>query len=165
MSSVIPPKTVYITEEDLNDPTIKKYLLSSMNNLLEMGATLKRCSNKEWRDGVSWNINEAAVYQLKKAYIILKKAKPSIDIKVFTDSTDPRSGQDYINCKCSIARYLSVDEPAKCVCEENNKVDDEYECPCIVKGCDGDCGTQACGICIDVCRCRDNPYVQGRKAH
>ncbi len=155
----IPQKTSYITEEDLNDPTIKKYLLSSMNNLLEMGATLKRCSDKEWQDGTLLSTNEAAVYELKKAYIILKKAKPSMDVKVHVDSTDHRSGQDYIKCWCATASYLSVDEPARCVCEN------QYECPCIVKGCDGDCGTQACGICIDVCRCRDNPYVLGRKSH
>lgn len=27
------------------------------------------------------------------------------------------------------------------------------KCPCDDKHCDGDCGTQGCGVCIDTCRC------------
>jgi hypothetical protein len=120
MSFLIPPKTYHITEEDLNDPAMKKLVLSSINNLLEMGATVKRCQDSDWQDGSSWETNEAAVYELKKVYNVLKKAKPSIDVKVYVDCTDHRSGQDYIKCKkCRKERYLSVDEPAKCVCEKN----------------------------------------------
>lgn len=86
-----------------------------------MGATVKRCQDSEWQDGSSWETNEAAVYELKKVYNVLKKAKPSMDVKVFIDSTDHRSGKDYIKCKkCRKEGYLSVDEPAKCQCKKND---------------------------------------------
>ncbi len=43
-------------------------------------------------------------------------------------------------------------------CDEH----DPYEgrCSCGMDGCDGDCGTQGCGRCIDVCRCHcyDDDY-------
>jgi hypothetical protein len=29
----------------------------------------------------------------------------------------------------------------------------KYRCPCIDEECDGSCGVQSCGRCIDVCRC------------
>ena len=32
-----------------------------------------------------------------------------------------------------------------CKCQGN--------CPCNDKHCNGDCGTQVCGVCVDVCRC------------
>lgn len=114
----------YITEEDLNDPQFKKLVLKSMNDLLNVGAIVKRCQDSGWQDGSSWDTNEAAVYELKKAYTMLKKAKPSIDVKVYVDSTDHRSGEDYVNCECAGAGYLSVDEPAKpakCVCKDSSK--------------------------------------------
>jgi hypothetical protein len=37
--------------------------------------------------------------------------------------------------------------------DNNEETDNTYQCPCYVKGCDGDCGTLWCG-CIDVCRGR-----------
>jgi hypothetical protein len=121
MSFLIPPKTFHITEEDLNDPAMKKLVLMSINNILEMGATVKRCQDSDWQDGSSWETNEAAVYELKNVYNVLKKAKPSMDVKVFIDSTDHRSGKDYIKCKkCRKEGYLSVDEPAKCLCKKND---------------------------------------------
>jgi len=120
MSFLIPPKTSHITAEDLNDPAMKNLVLMSINNLLEMGAALKRCEDSEWQDGTSWGTKEAADYELKKVYNVLKKAKPSMDVKVYVDSTDHRSGKDYIKCKkCRKESYLSVDEPAKCACECN----------------------------------------------
>ncbi len=109
----------YITENDLNNPTIKKHLLASMNTLLEMGATLKRCHDSAWQDGTSRSTQENATYCLEQFYKIIKAAKPSIDVKVYVDSTDHRSGDDYVDCKCATSKRMSVDEPAKCVCKHD----------------------------------------------
>jgi hypothetical protein len=110
----------YITENDLNNPTIKKHLLASMNTLLEMGATLKRCQDSGWQDGSSWCTTENATYCLQQFYKLMKTVKPSIDVKVYVDSTDHRSGDDYVDCKCADTKLISVDEPAKCVCNNDS---------------------------------------------
>ena len=33
-----------------------------------------------------------------------------------------------------------------------------FTCYCGDRGCDGDCGVQSCGSCIDVCRCNKYNY-------
>jgi hypothetical protein len=136
----------YITEADLNDPKLKEKLLYFMNRLLEVGATCKRAHDNEWDDSALEDAHDNSINVTIDFYQTIKQIKPQTDVKVCVDSTDPAYGRDYIDCIiCKTNAYISADRLLRCQC---------WVCNCGDKECDGGCGVQSCGSCIDVCRCR-----------
>ncbi len=117
-----------------------------MNRLLEVGATSKRAHDNKWGDTPREEAEVEATKTLINFYKSMIKMKPDIDVKVHIDSTNEEYGKDYIPCNtCKKNGFISADLPVVCYC---------YKCHCGYEECDGGCGVQSCGSCIDVCRCR-----------
>ena len=135
----------HITEADLNNPILKERLLYFMNRLLEVGATSKRAHDNEWECCALDDAHDDTINVTIDFYRTIKAIKPDTDVKVQVDSTDPAYGQDYIECEVCKFQSISEDRPLRCQC---------WICNCGHKECDGGCGVQSCGSCIDVCRCR-----------
>ena len=155
--------TQYITEEDLNDPKLKRELLKFLNESIDAGASAKQCSI----NGSIHNYDEVKsiiVDNTINFYNIIKEEKPAMDVKLIyqcvTCKKEGTVSADIDNINCCPPKCPGM-PPIKYVplCTEEAE---HYNCPCNVIGCDGGCGTLWCG-CIDVCRgrCGAREYKQG----
>lgn len=65
------------------------------------------------------------------------------------------SAEEYADNTANDFEYnrVAAEMHDECNYDSYQPVEAQYECPCYVEGCPGDCGTLWCG-CIDVCRGR-----------